>query len=200
MKCPKCGFNSFEDSDICKKCSHDLTAHKTTYGLSSIVLQKETRAAMARAIAAQAPPEAAQQPAEQPSDIFTFDLPADATSAPAKGSAVRADSFSFNEKPAVSSPDVLDAFSFDDDRLNIADKSSGDVFADFLEPTTHQGTPRPAVPDTPLSGSEQADDSGEYDLSNFSWDDTPEISRNGIKKPVDDFDTLFGPDEVSEKK
>jgi uncharacterized RDD family membrane protein YckC len=33
MKCPKCGFHSFDHLESCKKCGGDLTAHKTRFGL-----------------------------------------------------------------------------------------------------------------------------------------------------------------------
>ena len=33
MKCPKCGYNSFEHLDDCKKCGQDLTAHKAKFNL-----------------------------------------------------------------------------------------------------------------------------------------------------------------------
>ena len=39
MKCPKCGYNSFEIHDTCKKCANDLTSYKNIHGLKSIVLR-----------------------------------------------------------------------------------------------------------------------------------------------------------------
>lgn len=33
MKCPKCGYHSFDHLDSCKKCSHDLIAHKEKFNL-----------------------------------------------------------------------------------------------------------------------------------------------------------------------
>ena len=38
MKCPKCGFNSFEFLDNCKKCGNDLIAFKESHGIRPIVL------------------------------------------------------------------------------------------------------------------------------------------------------------------
>ena len=35
MKCPKCGYNSFEFHDVCKKCAHDLTSYKDIHGLKT---------------------------------------------------------------------------------------------------------------------------------------------------------------------
>lgn len=33
MKCPKCGYHSFETQDQCKKCGQDLGEHKTKYDI-----------------------------------------------------------------------------------------------------------------------------------------------------------------------
>ena len=33
MKCPKCGYNSFDHLDSCKKCDADLTDHKEKFNL-----------------------------------------------------------------------------------------------------------------------------------------------------------------------
>ncbi|HKJ05632.1 MAG TPA: RDD family protein [Geopsychrobacteraceae bacterium] len=40
MRCPKCGFNSFDHLDACKKCGKDLTEHKTRFGIKSILLSE----------------------------------------------------------------------------------------------------------------------------------------------------------------
>lgn len=33
MKCPKCGYNSFEHQDLCKKCGLALAGHKEKFNL-----------------------------------------------------------------------------------------------------------------------------------------------------------------------
>ena len=33
MKCPKCGYHSFDHLDNCRKCSADLTEHKVKFNL-----------------------------------------------------------------------------------------------------------------------------------------------------------------------
>ncbi|AMV73801.1 hypothetical protein DBW_3503 [Desulfuromonas sp. DDH964] len=37
MKCPKCGFTSFDYLDSCKKCGGDLAAFKAKHGLRSLL-------------------------------------------------------------------------------------------------------------------------------------------------------------------
>lgn len=38
MKCPKCGYNSFEYLDNCKKCNHELSGFKASHGIRAVVL------------------------------------------------------------------------------------------------------------------------------------------------------------------
>jgi len=37
MKCPKCGFTSFDFLENCKKCGSDLQTHKSRFGLRSLI-------------------------------------------------------------------------------------------------------------------------------------------------------------------
>ena len=36
MKCPKCGYNSFDHLESCKKCGEDMVAHQARFGLRSL--------------------------------------------------------------------------------------------------------------------------------------------------------------------
>ncbi|WP_020677216.1 hypothetical protein [Geopsychrobacter electrodiphilus] len=38
MKCPKCGYNSFDHLDSCKKCGKDLAEHKARFNIRSVLL------------------------------------------------------------------------------------------------------------------------------------------------------------------
>jgi hypothetical protein len=194
MKCPKCGYNSFEGYDVCIKCSRDLTTHKATYGLKPIVLQMETRVAMAAALAAETVSAAAAvPPPEQTVDMFSFDLPDEEPAATAKEEAVKEDFFSFGEKTTAPPPsELFNAFSFDNDQAADKNKSEGDAFSSLLESTQHGDTFPPAAPETTPSTSTPDNSQGEYELNSFSWDETPEISESDDKKPVDNFKSLFG--------
>lgn len=203
MKCPKCGYTSFESNDTCKKCSHDLTAHRETYGLKPVVFQVEERTAMAAAMAVEAASTVApQQPAEQPADMFSFDIPEQKPAAHLEEIA-RNDPFSFDDTLTAPPAPEPSPFSFDEIQAPANPISPEDAFADLLEPT-QLGGPAPsataaATPSVPLSGEAP----GEYDLSSFSWDDTPDESAGGktAKKADDDFTSLFGEiDDAATKK
>lgn len=182
MKCPKCGFNSFEYYDNCKKCSGDLTGYKQTYSVTSIVLPheaKERLAALSRF--AESAPGQISDAAVTHDDIFSFDLSDDSPAA-AKGND---NPFGFDEPSPVR-------------MQSSSSKSEVDVFADLLESTSlAEESP---FGDSWSSGAPSAAKStavpaepGEFDLGNFSWDDTPsETKAPDTSEGSDDFDSLFG--------
>ena len=59
MKCPKCGFNSFDYLDNCKKCGNDLVPFKAKHGLRSLLFPEVTRRSEEPVL-----PEAAETPEE----------------------------------------------------------------------------------------------------------------------------------------
>lgn len=87
MKCPKCGYNSFDYLDSCKKCNKDLTEHKARFNIQSILLsERQTEAissvaeeAVAAATAAVNIPfdNFAGDSTEEEADDFGFDFMGD---------------------------------------------------------------------------------------------------------------------------
>lgn len=142
MKCPKCGYNSFEFLDSCKKCSSDLTGFKQAHGIQPLVIPAPVttandtapQAAFASPAAATVtPPQetsstdsdetftwdtpAAQETAKQGDDIFPdldLGLSETANAEPA------AETFSFDTEPAATTPAAVEEespfgdFSFDE--------------------------------------------------------------------------------------
>jgi len=45
MKCPKCGYNSFEHQEQCKKCGQGLTEHKSKFNLRGFFFADRTATA-----------------------------------------------------------------------------------------------------------------------------------------------------------
>ncbi len=97
MRCPKCGFNSFDYLDNCKKCGKDLVEFKERYGIKSVLFPGQTAAgeiavetdfdadaavAAATASVATAPVFEASPEPEAPAaegDDFGFDFMGDST-------------------------------------------------------------------------------------------------------------------------
>jgi hypothetical protein len=44
MKCPKCGYHSFDHLDSCKKCGHGLAEHKAKFNLRGFYFPGHTAA------------------------------------------------------------------------------------------------------------------------------------------------------------
>jgi hypothetical protein len=180
MKCPKCGYNSFEFHDSCKKCANDLTGYKQTYGLKSIVLPLEARTNMAAALMAE---EALNAPApdtsEAQADMFSFDVPDAVVS-----NAAADDPFNFDDEPAQTGGE----FSFDEGQQSVQAQAEEDAFSDLLESTSQQ-EPESLAP----AAATAAGNAAESDLNSFSWDDTPDVAPGTETKPAEDgFDSLFG--------
>jgi predicted nucleic acid-binding Zn-ribbon protein len=180
MKCPKCGYNSFEFYDSCKKCANDLTGYKATYGLTAIVLPLEARTAMAEALLADtALSDQSPEVDNEQVDMFSFDIPDDVARTKAD------DPFNFADEP-IAPPHTGGAFTFDEGQQLAQAKADEDAFADLLEATSQKEVAPSAAADPTIN-------SGESGLSSFSWDDTPNDAATGSAKPTDDdFDTLFG--------
>lgn len=186
MKCPKCGYNSFESHDSCKKCSSDLSGYKQTYGIAPIVFPLEIREKMAATLRAASVDEPIAESVESHEDMFAFDLPEETATAAAT---FKDDPFDF-DKPAQAAGLVQG-------------KVEDDPFADLLETTPQVSSDpfgSPAAAAAPQAAAATSAP-GEFELENFSWDDTPAAtSGSGGQADADDFDSLFGDADESAKK
>jgi hypothetical protein len=194
MKCPKCGYNSFEIHDTCKKCANDLTSYKDIHGLKSIVLPLETRTIMAEKLMAEKVPDVPTVAADVPADMFSFDTPESETTADA-GSFLKDDPFDFDDKSVSPALDGNE-FSFGNDQISAQAKAEEAAFADLLESSSQDNSEIPTAPQ-PVGVSNQ----GGAELNDFSWDDTPDPAPGEAGKPVeDDFNSLFGDTDTTAKK
>jgi hypothetical protein len=177
MKCPKCGYTSFESYDSCRKCAADLTEFKNTHGLVALVLPPSLRSSMAVGLDAGQPD--SDTSSENAGDMFSFDLPTD-QQATVDSPPAASDPFSFDDTPTVATP----AFSFDTPAVT----QQSDPFAALLE-TAPQLQPELTTQTPPAQG---------FEMNSFSWDDTPTPGQPGsepaepAKSEDDDFNSLFG--------
>ena len=194
MKCPKCGYNSFEIHDTCKKCAHDLTSYKDIHGIKSIVLPLETRTIMAEKMMADKAQDAPVAVFDEPVDMFSFDIPDGETTAEA-GSFIKDDPFDFGDEPAAPSLGGGDS-PFGNVQMSAQAKAEEDAFADLIESSSQNKIEAPSAPQ-PAEAHNQFG-SG---LNSFSWDDTPDTVPGEAAKPAkDDFDSLFGDTDDTPKK
>jgi hypothetical protein len=117
MKCPKCGFNSFEYLDNCKKCGNDLMGFKASLGLRPAFLAPVMAGAASLAAmetVAEEPISIAEIGGNAPNELFQWDdasatpppssesssgdLPIDLAAEPAKATSM-AEAFTFTTPP-----------------------------------------------------------------------------------------------------
>lgn len=77
MKCPKCGYHSFEYLERCRKCGNDLAAFKAKFNLRSLIFPKRQGASPVPAVAV----EDFAFEAEQPAPVAAADASAPAANA-----------------------------------------------------------------------------------------------------------------------
>lgn len=189
MKCPKCGYNSFEYYNTCKRCSEDLSGYKQTYNITPLVFPSEAREKMvAEYRSAESVSDNTSETAETYDDIFSFDLPDDVSIEPVQSTV---DPFNFDEP--VSGLNQSGAL-----------KPEHDVFADLLESTSQsERSPFTASQAASAPAAPKAADSfsgpDEFDLDGFSWDDAPDETTAGGNNDAD-FDSLFGDTKGNTKK
>ena len=194
MKCPKCGYNSFEIHDTCKKCANDLTSYKDIHGIKSIVLPHETRTIMAEKLMADKVQEDPAALVDAPTDMFSFDIPEGETTAEAT-SFIKDDPFDFGVEPTSPSPGGGDS-PFGNEQMSAQAKAEEDAFSDLLESSSQNTREAPSA-----SQSDGADNQFGSGLNSFSWDDTPDTDPAEAAKPAkDDFDSLFGDTDDTAKK
>ncbi|GAB4178390.1 MAG: hypothetical protein Tsb0017_16510 [Geothermobacteraceae bacterium] len=120
MKCPKCGYTSFDFLDNCKKCGQDLGGHKSKFGLRSVIFPQVAAAAAAEE--ATAPVETA---AEEATD-FGFDFMSDQEPGAAEVQEEAPEAGGNVPEPEGAEED----FDFSSDAEGMIDPSGGELAAD----------------------------------------------------------------------
>lgn len=189
MKCPKCGYNSFEFHDACTKCSHDLTVYKNTFGLKAIVIPQAARSVMANRLNGTLLDNQQPDEADETTEMFSFDLADEGMDSGVVTAETHDDPFNFGNED--SSESSFGEFSFNDeperDQPAVGADHKNDDFSSLLESTPEDpfAVQDPVPPPPP----QKATSPGEFDLDSFSWD---EPEPTGTEKPEEDFNNLFG--------
>lgn len=185
MKCPKCGYNSFEFLDSCKKCNNDLKDFKQSLGIRPIIMPSLLAPAgnsfggevdgLLDVAGFHASPAQAVQPAPAEGD-FEFDMDSEPAppakdkeifpdldldfSAPAPATPVDESGFSFDQEPF---PDIVEPAGgakdepvFGDTQLAPAPAQESDNFPDLLEEAETPGMDDPFGDLLESSGDTQA--------------------------------------------
>jgi hypothetical protein len=218
MKCPKCGYNSFEFLDACKKCGAELGSFKKTHRISTVICRA---AAVPMGAAVEAVPLVATQAPVQQEDLnASFDLGFPDTP-PAVVKDEEFTGFTFSDEPAppaqvstsTGNEASVDDFTFGEPAEDASKSTNWDIDFDetgsgmedyerILEPASLDSNGKQPGGNV----TKEAEDSGSFGTSEFDF--APESSREDIfgmenkpepsipaeKKPqpnLEDFDKEF---------
>lgn len=139
MKCPKCGYNSFEFLNACKKCGAELGSFKKTHRISTVL---RPAAAAPTESPVPAPPLVAPPAAVQQENLHeSFDLGFPASPQESVKDEEAFSGFSFSDDPALPAEDTSpktadlmeDDFSFGEPEEVVSQASSWDIQFDAAE-------------------------------------------------------------------
>jgi hypothetical protein len=191
MKCPKCGYNSFEHLDNCKKCNGSLVAFKQSVGLRPVILP----AGIVIVAASEESNLSQTAPGNNADDIFQWDISSSATALSSESRDIDdfeldlgeisepavakvSDPFSFDEDlsaPDISAPMPIQESSIAEFSFDLPDNQAEDIFPQY------EVSP-PESADQPLK-QESADIFGEFAF------DLPENQTTGTFRMGDEIDT-----------
>ena len=188
MKCPKCGFNSFESLDSCKKCGNNLVNFKQAHGVLALVLP--TAAAAETAAAHEAAPVEALADDVLGSETFSWEAPEQPTAALQPPVAGRYVDFTVELPPDEPADAVAAAPSV------IGDGAEETAFAEFSFDETI---------DQEFVASDEAGSAGEFSLEDFLDQEAPAVPAtatiaDGKEISFNEFDALFQEAEEEPKK
>lgn len=133
MKCPKCGYNSFEYLDTCKKCNQSLAAFKNSFGLHPVILP-----AAGIASACVSADESGISPGgetDKSDDIFQWDMPSPQPGYSPAGSGIEDFEMSLGDESNSQASQASDPFSFDEDLsltpVTQSEQAEADPFEEF---------------------------------------------------------------------
>lgn len=193
MKCPKCGYNSFEFLDSCKKCGSEFASFKKSHRINPVLF---------RSGAAPAP--------EAPASSSTDRLAAVASAEPTLETFAPAadEEFSWEDPGATPAPEPVEApySGFNLDFVDLPPAESKDTeFGGFSfdEPASEPASP---TPESPVEGFsfDEPDDKGvasfsfdepaDQEPASFSWE-TPDVE---VDPEMDKYQRMLEPESMVE--
>ncbi|MFZ3209224.1 MAG: hypothetical protein WA140_10375 [Geobacteraceae bacterium] len=203
MKCPKCGYNSFEFLDNCKKCGGDLGTFKKSFGLRGLAfsLKPTPSADVATSIVPRPESDARTKQLTEAAPVDILDWPPVEPTPPLRETGASPPGFDLGLTELQGARESTSPFG--DDPLDAAGESSeggGEGYGDFsFEETGNEFQSPQAVPDgQPLADDNLTD--GEFEMEDFFIGEEPAVAENPVKGPTappqkqgkDEFDSLFG--------
>jgi len=174
MRCPKCGFNSFDHLQSCKKCGKDLAEHKSRFGIHGVLLASLFA---------------------EPAEVIEVAEPETTTESPAEENVTRE---SAAEEPSAQPEEEGLGFEFTIDSDEEEDLAFDELFEDVpQEEEPEESLPAPEKP----RAAGQADDPASFDLDETLEDGSFETTANALSLDTPDLglDEAREPEETESK-
>lgn len=179
MKCPKCGYNSFEFLDSCKKCGIEFSTFKKSHRISAILFRSGSASAAAPLSAA---PQSRSSLAEAAAPIenlapaideeFSWEAPAAPDSPQPADNAYTGFNLDFVDLPKAGDKDTeFNGFSFDDPAPGPSE-------------TPHE---------VPMEGF-SIDETTDHEPAAFSW----EMPADAVSNEMEKYQRMLEPDSMGE--
>lgn len=179
MKCPKCGYNSFEFLDSCKKCGIEFSTFKKSHRISAILFRSGSASTAAPL---SAPPQNRSSLAEAAAPVENLSPAAD-------------EEFSW-EAPAVPPSPQPEETAYTGFNLDFVDlPKAGDKDADFNGFSFDEPAPEPpeTLHEVPTEGL-SIDDTTDQESAAFSW----EIPADTVSDEMEKYQRMLEPDRMGE--
>jgi hypothetical protein len=215
MKCPKCGYNSFEFLNACKKCGAEFVSFKKNHRISPVILTpgtaEEIRTApvepisSAAAVPAAVPPVIPDSVAESAADDFSWETSAEPAVAGREESPYSGFDLGFQDSADAGTQDkAFTGFSFSDEPADLHPDQTPFPEGDGLDAFTFEEAPGEKAETSPLDMKFEVPDSGPegyenlLELDSFEETDTAGDTGSAQKKDFEADDFSFTPEPVLE--
>jgi hypothetical protein len=211
MKCPKCGYNSFEFLDACKKCGAEFVSFKKNHRINPVILTsgavQETMLSPVEPVisAAAAPPVVADFAEERAGDDFSWETSAEPAAAGREESPYSGFDLGFQETADSGTQDqAFTGFSFSDEP---ADQHPAQTFSrevDGLDEFSFEEAPGENDETSPSAMKFEVPDSGPEGYENLleldSFEETDDVKDGGSeqKRDFEVGDFSFAPEPALE--
>lgn len=196
MKCPKCGYNSFEFLNACKKCGAEFVSFKKNHRISPVILTQGTAPELRTALVEPIPSAAAAAPviqdsvAESAGDDFSWETAAEPAVAVREESPYSGFDLGFQDTVDAGTQDkTFTGFSFSDEPADLRPVQAPFPETDELDAFTFEEAPEEKTETSPPEMRFEVPDSGPEGYENLleldSFEDTDTVGDIGSAQRKD---------------
>jgi hypothetical protein len=205
MKCPKCGYNSFEFLNACKKCGAEFVSFKKNHRISPVILTPGTAPVEPIPSAAAVPPIIPDSVAESAGDDFSWETSAEPALGGREETPYGGFDLGFQDSADAGTQDkAFTGFTFSDELADLHPVQTPSPEGDELDAFTFEEAPGEKTETSPPEMKFEVPDSGQegyenlLELDSFEETNTAGDSGSAQKKDFEADDFSFTPEPVLE--